>query len=91
MPKGIDVEAVFVTTNPYREGYEVSCGLCGRTAKLPFQPAGKVVICPDCMRPSARASPEADWMIDSKGCGMRGGPDCGPEGRGFESPRSPTS
>jgi CxxC-x17-CxxC domain-containing protein len=49
--EGVDIDAAFVTTNPEHNGFEVTCRGCGRTAKLPFQlPAGKVALCPDCMR-----------------------------------------
>jgi CxxC-x17-CxxC domain-containing protein len=49
--QGVDIDVAFVNTNPEREGFEVSCGGCGRKAKLPFEPPpGKVALCPDCMR-----------------------------------------
>jgi CxxC-x17-CxxC domain-containing protein len=46
-----DIDVTLVTTNPDRDGFEVSCFDCGRKAKMPFEPpAGKVVLCPNCQR-----------------------------------------
>jgi hypothetical protein len=43
---GVNVDVAFVNTNPEREGYEVTCGDCSRTAKLRFpMPEGKVALC----------------------------------------------
>jgi CxxC-x17-CxxC domain-containing protein len=47
----VNMDVAFVTTDPEREGYEVTCGGCERTAKLPFEPPeGMVLLGPDCMR-----------------------------------------
>lgn len=49
---GADADVVQVNINPTEvEGFLVTCLGCGRTARLPFAlPAGKVVMCPTCVR-----------------------------------------
>ena len=49
--QGVNVDVAFVSVKPDAEGYPVTCAECGRTATLPSpMPAGKVAVCPPCMR-----------------------------------------
>lgn len=48
--RGIDVGTAFVSTAADAEGFEVECSGCGRKAKVPVDPKGQPMTCPDCVR-----------------------------------------
>lgn len=47
---GVNIDVQMVSTDPDADGFEVTCGGCGRTARMPFEPpAGRVALCPRCI------------------------------------------